>query len=143
MFTVDDLMTLYRDSLDSEKDNHCGKPSYFFASAICLYSSDGTESLHKKFIWTRSGYESVASVHSLVRQNRLGILLADITKYNFLPNFEPGKDSETADVKSDVFRWPTLLGQNVNINLCMWLSSPWKVFESLRTEGILTYEKEL
>lgn len=115
-FTVD---CLYRDSPESIEGNKPeGNISYFFASIICLYSSYGTESLHKRFILKRRAYEEgIASIDPIVRQHRLDILQDDVIKYKFVPDFEAEHDSETAEVKPDVFRWPTLLGQNVNINL--------------------------
>jgi len=145
-FTVQELMDLYRKSLESEDGSQTvGNISYFFASTICLYSSDGRKSLHQEFCDERSVYEKVvASRQFQVRRNRLAILEADLIQFDFVPDFKAdnGTDSKTAEVKTSIFRWPTLLGQNLNINLLLLASSPWDVFAALRNQGILTEEKE-
>ena len=144
-FTVDELMDLYSTSLESEDGSKTvGNISYFFASTVCLYSSDSRKSLHRRFVTKRSVYEEVVALtHFQVRQNRLTILESDLIKFDFVPDFQDGPHSKTAEVKTDIFRWPTLLGQNVNINLGLLASSPWEVFTTLRNQGILTNEKEL
>ena len=59
-----------------------------------------------------------------------------------MPDFEAGQDNQTSQGKTDIFRWPTLFGQNLNINLLLFASSPRGVYSAIRKQGILTKEME-
>jgi len=80
-FTVEELMELYKTSVEFEDGGETvGNISYFFASTVCLYSSDGRKSLHQRFLTKRSDYEEFASSHFTVCRNRLTILKSDLSK---------------------------------------------------------------
>lgn len=143
-FTVAELIDSYKKVLESPKGaKTVGNISYFFATTVRIHSTDGGKTIYGEFVSQRSSYEKEASKHRQASQNRVSILKADIEAYQFVPDFEIGYHSQNAQVKSDIFRWPTLLAQNLNIVLLLEKTTPWEVYAVLREQKILSEELEL
>lgn len=85
---------------------------------MLIYSNESA-SLFEDFLEKRFQYEcNEARLSSHTRAKRLTTLSADINKYSFLPRIRFSEPENIAvKVKSDIFRYPTILAHDLRISL--------------------------
>ena len=132
--TIDELMERYKESLEGPSGGETvGNLSYFFASTVVLYSSSELSTLYRALRVRLLLYEFSVRLHPTVVTNRLQILTTDLCSFNFIPKFDLAIDmGQTFRVKVDIFRYPTLLAQNLNVVLQLHQNSPWEAFREMR-----------
>lgn len=141
ILTVDELMDFYSRSLNAAPDpNAPGDMADLLSSSVVILSHKNGEALHNQFIERRKDYESEVVANCVAARNkRLETIKSDIENHNFLPEFEFGGVKHTMiQVKTDIFRYPTLLATNLRIILQLDAKYPWQVFESLLDSGLLS-----
>lgn len=145
--TVDGFMRLYKSAATSPPAELATDLSHMLSSTVVIYANEEQAfTLHEQFHKARLEYEATAVRHSnIVMEKRLECLKQDIESYVFLPQFikyQPPRNLKIM-VKTDIFRYPTLLAGN--LRMCMALSSnnPWDVYKELKHLGFLSEENHI
>ena len=74
-----------------------------------------------------------------VAAKRLASFIHDLEEYTFLPTFvrfQPPKNANIK-IKTDIFRYPTLLANNIKLCMGLNLSYSWKVYKKLFNQKLL------
>ena len=137
--TTDELMGRYKESLEGPSGgNTVGNLSYFFASTVVLYSSFASSTLYRALRVRLLLYEFSVRSHRTVVTNRLRILSTDLRSFNFIPKFDMAIGlGQTFRVKVDIFRYPTLLAQDLNIALQLHQDTPWDALREMHRLGMI------
>ena len=142
ILSVDELMEVYKSSLEEEPDpSKPGDMADLLSSSVLILSYQNGDELYKDFIRKRQVYEKdKASVSLHARNKRLLTIKSDIENHSFIPEFEFGGVKHTQiQVKADIFRYPTLLATNLRIILELDCQYPWQVLDTLlRSNRILS-----
>ena len=142
-FKVDELIEFCKKEAESKFVELADK-SDMLSSTVVIYTNEGeTSKLHEKFRKAKHEYElTKATKNKNVIKKRFESFKKDIFAYVFLPDFvefQPPKNLKL-EVKMDIFRYPTLLANN--IKLCMgWnFCYPWDTFSNLHSNRFLSSE---
>ena len=139
--TVDGFMKLYKEAAQEQFVELADK-SDLLSSTVVIYTNEGESSpLHQSFLKARQIFENgEASDSDAINTKRYDVFVSDMKSYTFLPeflSFKPPKNL-SIEIKTEVFRYPTLLANNVK--MCMRLDTrfPWDTYSILHEKGILS-----
>ncbi|XP_067937313.1 uncharacterized protein [Watersipora subatra] len=141
--TVEQLMELYRN--EAEKPlGHLADKSDMLSSTVIIFSSEDSpdqSQLHDQFASKRNSYEEFF-VGAKVKKKRFDLFTSDINKYIFLPEFVSFQPPQNLNVtvKENIFRYPTLLANNLKMCLRLTFSQSWKIYEEMKKQGLLSSE---
>ena len=141
--TVDGFMKLYKEEAEAPFVQLADK-SDLLSSCVVIYTNEGDNSqLLESFLEARTEYECHgARENHAVQTKRYNAFMSDVKSYTFLPEFVKFKPPNNLkiEVKNDIFRYPTLLANN--IKMCMRFSTlhPWDTFSNLHSDKILSTE---
>ena len=145
--TVDDLMAFYKTSAKSPFDGMAGDKSDMLSSTIVIYTNEGeTSELHSKFLLKRMEFEDrVACSSETVTEKRLQSFEQDLDTYTFLPDFVEFRPPQNLEikVKADIFRYPTLLANNIKMCLGLDTRYSWNVYSWMKSKNMLSEENHL
>lgn len=148
--TVEELMQHYQacmlNSVTSAESDIVGDLSDLLASLVLVHAPNGGEVLLDEFLMNKmitdeeiSGYDGGREV---LERKRVKTLLKDVDKYKFCS--DPGElkiDMRSVEIKSDIFRYPTILAHDIKIILdysnC---TTAWEVYSTLQKKGIINEE---
>ena len=142
--TVDDFMALYQREAELPLGEIAGDKSDMLSSTVVIYTNEGEKSqLHADFLKARNQYElTKAANNNTVRKKRHDSFVMDINSYTFLPDFiqfQP-PDNLKLEIKTAIFRYPTLLANNIKMCLGWDFRYSWETFASLHSQKLLTTE---
>ena len=141
--TVDEFMTVYELSatypLDDEKS---GDKAEMFSSTVVVYANkENSLRLYEEVQKRRIQYESTkARFDQTFKEKRLQSFLRDLRNYAFLPEFvqyQPPRNLNVK-VKADLFRYPTLLANNIKICMAFTSANSWEVYLELKNKQLLS-----
>ena len=140
-FTVDELMELYKREAESPLGEIAGDKSDMLSSTVVIYTNEGvTSQLHQDFENRRIKYEVENAIdNKAVVRKRLDSFSMDMNSYKFLPDFiqfQPPKNLNI-ELKTDIFRYPTLLANNIKMLMGWHHVFSWDTYSHLRRENIL------
>ena len=147
--TLDELKELYVKSAEAPFDGFAGDKSDMLSSSILLFTNESSadnDSLLSAFSKTRHDYECTeASQNETVIKKRFKSFTQDMRKYSFLPEFIRYQPPENRDikVKADIFRYPTLLANNLKVCLGLQTGSSWKHYDCLHQRGVLSDDNHM
>jgi hypothetical protein len=140
--TVEGLMELYKASAEAPFDGKAGDMSDMLSSSVVVYTNEEDVSqLHKDFEEARTQYVQTEARNSKsVSNKRLKSFTQDIHNYTFLPEFVKYQPPKNLDVrvKTDIFRYPTLLANNIKICLGWNLNYSWEIYSNLHAQEMLS-----
>ena len=144
ILTVEELMELYKNSAEAPFGGELADKSDMLSSTVVIYTNAGhTSDLHEKFRVAREAYECTeAKHHSGVSKKRLQFFANDIKYYTFVPEFvryQPPKNQDV-QIKTDIFRYPTLLANNIKLCMGLSYSFSWDTYSALYSKRILSAE---
>ena len=137
--TVDEFMELYRKESESVFDGKPGDKSDMLSSTVVIFTNEeGDSQLHKNFEAARAEYEQTLS-NQAVFSKRLETFAIDVDSYSFAPDFVRFQPPENLnlEIKKAIFRYPTLLANNIKVCQGWGLLYSWDIYSRLRNEGIL------
>ena len=120
ILTPNQMLTKYKCCFDkfSSKRKLNGDISDLMASMDLLYVSDSVGNrLYQEFIRERNNYETSIAGSEQVNEKRVQTLLRDLEEYKLTPTHSLRADLRRIQVKSDIFRFITLLCLNVKLGL--------------------------
>ena len=143
-FTVDELIEFCKKEAESPVQELADKSDMLSSTVVIYTNEEGeTSKLHEEFRRRRIEYEQTRAAHiEEVGNKRRDSFAQDIKKYTFLPDFvrfQPPKNLDL-QIKYDIFRYPTLLANNVKVCMAWNISYPWKIFLNLHKEDFLSLE---
>ena len=144
ILTEDGFMELYKRSALAPFDGFAGKDDMIASSAL-IYSSEGSSStLYNRLQQAIKGYKWSDSGSKLIARNRkkLNLFVHDIEQHNYLPeNTRVHTAGYVAiKVKTHIFRYPTLLVNNLSICMSIFSSRSWDVLDVLKSFRLLSEE---
>ena len=141
--TVEGFMKLYKEAAE---EPFCGlaDKSDLLSSTVLIYTNEGqTSQLYESFLEAQRTYRhNEVANNSAVSKKRYDLFVSDIESFSFLPeftNFDPPQNIDI-QVKPDVFRYPTLLANNVKMCLGIESCSSWDTYSALLQHDILSPE---
>ena len=144
--TVEGLLQIYKAELNSDLDIHKpGDLSALLGSSVLILSHDGGEKLYNQFCDRVNTYEEEEALHTKsVMLKRLITLKVDVDNHDFLPEYKDGphynhsRRPTAIQVKSNIFRYPTLLATNLRLSLNLATKNPWQTIDLLEAKGIMS-----
>ena len=143
MLTVDGFMELYKTSTLTPFDGVAGDKADLISCSKEIYSSQGNNSsLYNRLQQEIESYESSLPSRIVVYRKRLMSFAQDIKEYNYLPEYTKSLSawSEHVKVKTHIFRYPTLLVNNLRICLSMLSLTSWETIQRLRSAEMVSEE---
>ncbi|XP_067935542.1 tetratricopeptide repeat protein 28-like [Watersipora subatra] len=142
ILTVEQLMKLYKTEAEKPIDELADK-SDMLSSTIVLLSNDedqGTSQLYTQFTTARASYEKCGEKKQTVEKKRFKMFASDMEKYVFLPEFVKFQppDNLNVKVKEKIFRYPTLLANNMKMCLGLSCCNSWDIYSELQQQGLLS-----
>ena len=141
--TVDGFMKLYKEEAEKRFVQLADK-SDLLSSSVVIYTNEGENSkLHESFLEARRGYEfSNASNNDTVTMKRYNLFRSDMKSYTFLPEFVSFKPpiNLSIKVKTEIFRYSTLLANNIKMCSGFETRYPWDTYSKLRSADVLSEE---
>ena len=142
--TVDGFMQLYKEAAEEKFSGIAGDKSDMLSSSVLIYTNEQSSSqLYELFSKKRANYERNKGANSrVVEKKRYDSFVLDINSFSFLPEFTNFRPSQnlSIQVKTDIFRYPTLLANNIKMCLGLETQYPWDTFHRLYEEKTLSYE---
>ncbi|XP_067929354.1 uncharacterized protein [Watersipora subatra] len=148
-FTLDELKKLCVKSAEAPFDEFPGDKSDMLSSSILLFTNESNadnDFLLSAFTQARHDYECTeASQSEIVITKRFKTFAHDMRKYSFLPEFIRYQPPQNRDikVKSDIFRYPTLLANNLKMCLRLKTNSSWEHYDCLHQQGVLSDDNHM
>ena len=141
--TVDEFMKVYElSAIYPLEDEKSGDKAEMLSSTVVVYTNEGqTSKLYKEIQRRRIEYESTnAKADKEFNKKRLLSFSRDIESYMFLPEFVKYQPPENLNVKvkADIFRYPTLLANNIKICLTLSSTTSWEVYRELKERNFLS-----
>ena len=118
----------------------CFLPQYYSSQ------SDTSSSLYSQLKRAIAVYERSDSASKvLVNKKRMQSFKKDAEKYNFLPETTLSRVASDVSfkVKVHIFRYPTLLANNIRVFMSLGTHTPWETFDYLQSEGLLSEENHI
>lgn len=151
--TVDELMAIYSSSAmasDAEDSDAVGDLSDLLCSVVQAHSYDdetaGTygHELIDEFIARRCYFDQELSPNNQLRlqQKKLKTLYQDIEGYDYCPD-DVHTVMTNRQVKTDIFRYPTIVAYDLKIALKLQSETAWDVFHDLCYENRLISQEVL
>ncbi|XP_067941059.1 tetratricopeptide repeat protein 28-like [Watersipora subatra] len=144
-FTVDELMTLYQKEAEKPFDSYAADKSDMLSSTAVILANESISDPcepYRLFQSAKRVYENSVPEKKNVLQKRLQSFQQDMNKYSFLPEFTKFQPPEnrSVKVKEKLFRYPTLLANNLKMCLQFDAVHCWKVFSTMREKGLLSHD---
>ncbi|XP_067937148.1 uncharacterized protein [Watersipora subatra] len=146
--TVYSLMDLYRQEAEAKFDGFPGDKSDMFSSNVVILSNGETpdsSQVYDHFIAAREHYEnSVLNETNAVQQKRLDSFRMDIDKFSFVPDFVKFQPPNNLNVrvKEKIFRYPTLLANNMKMCLGLHSKRSWEIWTEMHQLDILSTKNQ-
>ena len=138
ILTVDEFMELYKTEAETPFKDLAGDKSDMISSSVQIYSNhEGVSSLFLTLKQAISDYEGLSSKPlQLVNRKRLQTLIHDIEKHDYMPEHANLTARNVGfQIKTHLFRYPTLLANNIRCCMTLECQTLWQVFYHLRTFG--------
>ena len=138
--TVEEFAKLYQISSASPFDDMAGDKSDMISSSVFIYSNDGDMStLYEQFMTMLKDECAKAKASEDVNKKRFKSFARDIKSYTFIPEFVQFQppDNLNVNVKIDIFRYSTLLANNLKVCLGLNSERSWDVYSYLHSQNII------
>ena len=138
--TVDEFMELYQKSAELPFGGMAGDISDLLSSTVLISSNEGDKSsLYRKFKKKIGKIPESLKLNKAVATKRLSSFINDLEEYTFLPTFirfQPPNNTNVK-IKTDIFRYPTLLANNIKLCMGLKLSHSSDVYDELYNQKLL------
>jgi len=143
ILTVEQLTELYSKTLTSPAGD-IADAADLLSSVVMICSYKNGEILFDKTLENFHAILAQNVNNSVVVNKRLKLLKTDVKSYNFLPTFKSFGPPANAKlrVKSDIFRYPTLLVDHLRLLIALDKLTPWSITYHLKQQNIVT-EKQM
>ena len=141
--TVDEFMELYQKSAEHPFGGMAGDISDLLYSTVLVLSNQGVKSsLYENFEKRVDEMHESLKLSKAVATKRVDSFSHDLEEYTFLPTFtrfQPPKNTNIK-IKTDIFRYPTLLANNIKLCMGLKLSHSSDVYNKLGGQKLLQEE---
>jgi len=138
ILTIEQLTNVYRKALVSPAGVTADIGDLLSSQVLVYVHNDGAI-LYKTAIENCHAVLKDEASNTMIIKKRLQILEQDVKTYDFLPSFESfgPPDNTKLRVKSELFRYPTLLVDHLRLLLGLHDATPWAVIEKLKDSSFI------
>jgi len=141
ILTVNSLLKMYKEEAMSQTGKLISDKSDLLSSAVMIYHNNEGELIFSEFLKEREKFELENAVNCKhIVEKRLRTFFKDMEKYSFKPKFTSFGPPENFDVKvkTDIFRFPTLLATDIGNLLRLPSRYSWKKYADMVKQNILS-----
>jgi len=143
ILTVKQLTELYSETLTSPASD-IADIADLLSSIVLICAYENGQVLFDKALENLQTILAENIDNTVLINKRIQLLKADVEAYNFLPTFKSFglPDNTKLKVKSDIFRYPTLLVDHLRLLIASNKMTPWSILCHLKKQNIVT-DKQL